>query len=788
MIGMKKNKYCTKVWMLSVLILLLAAFVSNGQKNETFKLDNVAENIIVNTDRDIYFAGEELLFSVEYFINQIRTKPLISNVIYIELINCTEKNPVAQGKYEIRDFAAIGAITIPKDIATGCYVLRTYTQYQRNFGILNFNYHFITILNPGNSNNVLTTSDIADSIEIVAEGNILLENIKNNVVIRIPKHLVHDGNKYFIADGEINVLEKVEVQDNGLAQIGIACNQQSNYNFVVMKSNGESVVTPFPKIEMAGIQTQIKHAETSIEYLVQTKDLEKLSQNTDYQIKVLTNDFRIKFSKNITLSNASISNQIPNEFFDEGINYIVLTNSNGKVERVNSLFFKSNNVVKIDIVTEKDRFATRENINAKISVESINKSEMPVFSVTVARNGTKNVDQLFNPSLFIKHPLLFQDYLLSNPDIDEATHKQLSILFDKYVDRDLIANQINNVKTPFMEFIPEIRSLTLSGIIRNRETLQPVANHNIFLSVPFNYPQLHVCKSHDDGSFIFSLNNVLGLNDIFLCPENAEDDDYEILITNPFSSEIPDFGNIPVFVDSSDFELINEMYVNAQINQNFYKKRETESLLRERKATFNIDNGKSNVLLSDFVTLKNMEELFTEIVPTAKYRKNKGQYSFAIFDLNGNITSENPLLLLDKIPIFDASKIMELDVSLIEKVEVINRNYILGENTFNGIIMLTTKTKNFAGISFPKSSIFIEYPTIQQPENNKVFSSDNLPVDKRIPDFRTTLFWDPKVQIHPNGIGINFRSSDNKGAYDIVVKGFSSDGKSYFGRKQIYIE
>jgi hypothetical protein len=183
-----------------------------------------------------------------------------------------------------------------------------------------------------------------------------------------------------------------------------------------------------------------------------------------------------------------------------------------------------------------------------------------------------------------------------------------------------------------------------------------------------------------------------------------------------------------------------------------------------------------------------MEELFTEIVPTAKYRKNRGQYSFAIFDSNGNVTSENPLLLLDKIPVFDANKIMGLNISLIEKVEVINRNYILGENTFNGVILLTTKTENFAGIEFPKSSIFIEYPTIQNTTENTRFSMEKLPENERIPDFRTTLYWKPNIQLSANGTDINFQTSDNKGTYDIVIKGYSSNGQVYFGRKQIVIE
>lgn len=591
MANMKINKYHKISWWLSIQLLLLVGLVSYGQQNETFKLEDVTENIVLNTDRDIFFAGEELYFSAEYFINRLKTKPLISNVIYVELINCAERNPVVQGKYEIVDFNSNGTIKIPKDIASGNYVIRAYTQYQRNFGHLSFSYHFITILNPENNKNGFTIGKMADS------------------------------------------------------------------NFLITKSIGDSIIKVFPKTE-----------------------------TTDIQIK-----------------------------------------------------------------TEKDRFATRENVKVHISVENISRPDLTVVSVAVIKHGTK-----------------------------KENHKSIG--------KDLFAEQVENVKMPTLEYIPEIRVLTLRGIVRNRETLQPVANQNIYLSVPFNYPQLHICKSRDDGSFIFSLNNVRGINDIFLCPENAADDNYEILISNPFSNEIPDFGDIPALVDSSDIELINEMYVNAQISQNFYSNQEQDSLQRKKISTFNIDTGKSTILLSDFVTLKNMEELFTEIIPTAKYRKSRGQYSFAIFDSNGNVTSEDPLLLIDKIPVFDANKIMGLNISLIEKVEVINRSYILGENTFNGVIMLTTKTENFAGIQFPKSSIFIEYPTIQQAENNNSIFRKYLSAEEWVPDFRTTLFWNPKVQIQQNGIDFNFQTSDSKGSYDIVVNGYSSNGQTYFGQKQIVIE
>ncbi|HPE77695.1 MAG TPA: hypothetical protein PLC80_16500 [Draconibacterium sp.] len=784
---MKKTNYYKLVWLLLTQLFLVAGFASNGQQNETFKLDNVTEKIVLNTDRDIYFAGEQLLFSAQYFINQIKTNPVISNVIYVELINCADKNSVVQKKFETRDFMANGIINIPKDAASGSYVVRAYTQYQRNFGYLGFTCHFITVINPENNKKVFVPDENADSVEIVPEANILLDKVRNNVVIRIPASFIQVGNKYFVADKELNVIENVEAPKNGLAEVEIVGNQQESYNFVIRKSNGAQIVKAFPKTESKGIQTQIRQTETNVDYFVQTKGFEQMQGNLDYQIKVLSNDLRVKYSKNINLGNSSVSNKIKSEVFGEGLNYVVLTNSNGVVEKVNALFFEINEIANVNIVTEKNRFATRENIKAHISLED-GYTEMPVVSVTVTKRSAKNDDKYLNSGSFYRNPLLVQDYLLNNSEMDETTRNRVLALLSKHVDKELLAGQIKNTKALSLAYIPETRGLTLSGVVRNRETLQPVANHNIYLSLPFNSPQLHICKSRNDGSFIFTLNNVHGVNDIFICPENAETEDYEILITNPFSNEIPDFGDFQLSVDSSDIELLNEMFVNAQISKKFYPKSDEDSLQRERKNTFNIDNGKSTTLLSDFVTLKNMEELFTEIVPTAKYRKNKDRYSFAIFDLNGNITSENPLLLLDKIPVFDANKIMELDISLVEKVEVINRNYVLGENTFNGIIMISTKTKNFAGIRFPKSSIFIEYPTIQKPGDSNLFTAGNLTPNKRIPDFRTTLFWDSKVQLQQNGIDINFQSSDSKGTYDIKIKGFSPDGKPFYGSKQIFIE
>jgi hypothetical protein len=251
---------------------------------------------------------------------------------------------------------------------------------------------------------------------------------------------------------------------------------------------------------------------------------------------------------------------------------------------------------------------------------------------------------------------------------------------------------------------------------------------------------------------------------------------------------MPKTGEIPAFIDSSSSELIREAFINAQISQNFQRKPEKETPSRISKRSFNIDNNKTTTILADFVNLKNMEELFTEIVPTAKFKKSNGRYTFSVFDENGNILSENPLVLLDKIPVFDPTKIMQLDISLIEKVEVINKTYILGANTFQGVIMLTSKTNNFAGIEIPESSVFIEYPTVEETNHIGRFSKKYLPAGERMPDFRTTLFWDSHIKLKAEGHDIDFMTSDSKGAYDIEIKGYASNGQIFYGKKQIFVQ
>ena len=186
--------------------------------------------------------------------------------------------------------------------------------------------------------------------------------------------------------------------------------------------------------------------------------------------------------------------------------------------------------------------------------------------------------------------------------------------------------------------------------------------------------------------------------------------------------------------------------------------------------------------------METMQELFYEIVPYVVVKKNKDKFVFKILGENDYMLTGNPLILLDHIPIFNPNTIIELDPSKIEKIKVINRPYILGSHTFNGVILLTSNIDNFADIELPKTATFLKYQALEVPSSNFNLDENSLVSFDRIPDFRTTLYWNPQIELTNEGLVINFNASDRKGSYNIIIEGYNSDGQAFYGKKQITIE
>ncbi|NOZ34446.1 MAG: hypothetical protein GXO80_04005 [Chlorobi bacterium] len=761
------------------IFLIFVAFIFvkhiNAQDIENTK---GTERISIFTDRDIYVVGDQILFSANYFVNNTQINPMISKIVYVEMINLNNSTSVVQQIYKIDNYKINGRILIPENLMSGLYMLKVYTNLQKN-NINNFGCKYITIINP--SNVVSDLINVSDSLQFYLQGNCILNGKKNKIIIKIPEsYNLHD--KYYFSVNDS--IEELFVSDNNLIEIQKTFLSSKHYKFTV--NTGDTIISiPFPVISLNGIQTNVTMDSVNTIYKINCKGNEYINQN--YKLYIVSEDNEILLMKNIKLDKSSKILVFNNDIFNQGINTLILINENGTVRKNNSVYKKCKQNKILDISLNKNKIPSRDTVEVSVSVDSILIDNLPVISMSVVRKGVKDESDIFNPNFLFQNIKILSSFFENKIDLKNNEINHILIMYDKVCEKNIPdfdnSNHISKIK-----YLPENRGITLSGVLYNKNLNKNLRNKKIYLSVLNNNPQFHVAITDSIGRFKFILNNVYGLTDIFLCSDFTDNVDYGIRINNPFELITDKHKKYFTPLKMKDKNLIKEIYINNQIEKYFSNKNRLKKKIDTIVNSFNINDRIETIYLKDFITLKNMQEVFNEIVSSVKVIKNKNKYTFRIYDKNSSLLWGKPLVFVDKVPVFDINKIMKFDISKVKKIEVINDVYVLGRQLYPGIIMITTKTDDFAGLEFSDSDIFIKYNTLHENFNKEFPNFINHQLIN-VPDFRTTLYWNPNIMFHNRKtVHISFTSSDRKGMYKIIIKGYDKFGNLYKGEKDFEVE
>ena len=158
---------------LSILIILIIPFSGDmiGQ-GRSF------EKIYVHTDRDVYIAGEELLFSLYLIDGTHPGSAGKSRVVYIEIID-QFNDPIAQKRVGIYNGCVYGNLELPDTLTSGDYILRAYTNAMKSYGPDGFFSYLVRIYNPFKSD-----PNVGDT-----ESIIIYDSLKSSMAKQSPKPL-----------------------------------------------------------------------------------------------------------------------------------------------------------------------------------------------------------------------------------------------------------------------------------------------------------------------------------------------------------------------------------------------------------------------------------------------------------------------------------------------------------------------------------------------------------------------------------------------------------------------
>ena len=737
------------------------------------------ENILLSTDRELYIAGENIWFKANCFVNNSASDSLLSKIIYLELYNHQTKT-VANGKFRLIDGIATGFLSTPQDVVTGNYFLRAYTQFLRNSSAYSYPTTLITIVNPKKpiKQNVHAINDIL----IVPEGGKMIAGIPTKLAIRVNPQITKKLRRAFITDENKNKLVEFEPAKNGLAMVNFLPETTEQYFIQLNIDDGSVLLKPLPKVIRNGMFLRSDVIEKNLQISLISNEIDKSSTGIGYSVE-------IKDHSNASIITRTIKPNEPikisNNLLNKGLIYILLKNKDNELLDISSKLICDVDFAEIKFRNTIEHYNPRENIELTVELPGED-SKNCNYQIAVSKIGTNCPENLL-PFHISYSPVFLDNFLKNFPVISDSIKAQISIsliLYSPIFNSNDFKEEL--LRQNYLKFIPEIRDVGLNGFVVDKQTRKPMKDIMVFAAVISENKQLHAYKTKEDGEFYFSFNHLTKNQNVFISTRQHDSLKCELLINGDFLNKYPYTEIIPFLFDVADKELLDELYLNYQLNKTFsYSVNKVEE--KQQYSPFLIEDQEFTVFLKDFIKIPAMSEVFNEIVPFVSARKSNNNYYLNVFNRKSAEFYDDPLVLIDGLPVFDIDELMKISPESVEKIEVNTRKYYLGENCFEGVIRISTKTKNFAGISLSKESEFFEFQTVT-PESYPIFP-DYTPIatNNRIPDFRNLLFWDANKKFAGKMGKIQFYSSDHCGEYEIIIRGYKSGQRYFFGKTRINV-
>lgn len=328
------------------------------------------------------------------------------------------------------------------------------------------------------------------------------------------------------------------------------------------------------------------------------------------------------------------------------------------------------------------------------------------------------------------------------------------------------------------EYVPETRGLSISGRIIRASDSSAVSFNPVQLTLFTANPKLYTAVADKTGRFNIALPGLEGKYELFLSSNiTVDNEDPSILIDNDFCTRKVFLPFIPFSIANSERSLLNEICLNHQIETGYLN--EEDSLLLPATYSMSAFYGRADyiVKLVEYIELPSLQDYIHELMPGIIVRqKNKKKY-LKVYGDYSDLSFNDPLVLLDMVPVKDITRILAIPPKHIDRVEVIGVPYIRGNQMYGGIVSFFSKQGDLAGIELPEWGNFIQlnfYSDQQAP-------LPHTPADNRTPDLRNTLYWNPSFSLKPHeSRKLNLTTSDLSGRYIILIRGIDEKGNQIF--------
>jgi hypothetical protein len=712
------------------------------------------ETIHLHINSAFLLVGETLLFKatcLNYFTNSVSE---LSSIAHIELID-ENATPLFRTKIILERGNGAGDFYLPSTLPSGNYTLIAYTNWMRNFSPTKFFRKQITIINPFKkpTNSSLLKKE-KSTIEFFPEGGNLLAGVVNILGYRISvakaKSIL---SPIKILDEKSNVALEFPINHSGVGRFELKPNANSVYKALITDSLGRIFFETLPEIQNEGIGIQVTENLNSFNI-----KLTNTSKKSSVKVSIEHKNLHL-LEVDTSFLDTPLYFELRKEQLPLGVSQITIS-TNGNTIACQRKIYNVKMEESINFQIEQRKYKTRDKVIIGLKMKDSLSASVSISVRGVEKN--HHQDQSM------------KSYFLEN-DIIRANSIN-SILLD-----DLMLFQSNKYEIPnfkpneIIKYLPEVRGDLLTGkVIKNDSTSVGVTN--VYLSVPSKEYLFFISKTDTTGRFFFNTDRIYST-------KNSE----VILQVNPETclnckasfdpeglNDYSIFKSEELVMDSSLRSMIERRSLQSQIENAYYIQKKDSIVSKQQTSRF---YGKPDKVyrLADYIRFATMEDIFIEYIAEVILKKGKNNFKVKVMNIRKHEPfAEDPLILIDGIPLFDNQQLMTYNPLWIDRIEIIGRRYFYGPLEFHGIISVITNDGNRKNISIPKKEKIIPLQVA------KIYYSPNYGIHskklERIPDYRIQLFWNPNIVLTKTEQSVEFYTSDIEGDFEIILEGVTKKG------------
>ncbi|GAB4004085.1 Plug domain-containing protein [Spirosoma migulaei] len=772
-------------------LLLLTSLGSFGQSAEsanalvqsfdTYRRQALQEKLFVHTDQGFYLVGETLWFKA-YYVDGSLHQPLdLSKVAYVDLLD-TEQKSVLQTKVALAAGGGNGSIFLPASLNSGTYRLRAYTNWMKNFSADFFFEKKLTIVNPFKPLGLPLSPQVPDyDIQFFPEGGNLVQGLTSNVAFKVADAAGRGANmRGWVLNGQNDTLSRFTTHQFGIGMFAIKPSENTTYKVLFRDDKGRTVTRSLPAIQPQGYTMRLEDSGAD-----QLKVTVATTLDAPSSVYLFAHTRQVIKAAEMRSIQRETTFLLDKKALGEGVSHLTIFNADRKPVCERLYFKRPAQQFTLALKPDQNQYATRAKVSIDASVLApATKTSQAALSMAVYRVdslapvGSGTILSYLWMTSDLQGTIESPEYYLQpeTAEIAQATDNlMLTHGWRRFRWNDVLSTQ----PKPVVRFIPEHNGALVQGTVTDPGTGKPMPNIQTYLSTPGKPVRLYVSRSDTAGRIKFEMQDFYGPKTLIV-QTNPVDSLTKLTINSPFADAPPAKPlPEPAITEAQADQLLNRS-VAMQVQSTYWGDRAIQYSYPAVDSAAFYGPPSESYLLDVYTRFPRMEEVLREYVLGVMPRKRQGHFRLNV--LNGPyraIFENEPLVLMDGVPVFDMDKVIEFSPLKIKQLDVVTNYYYLSPFLFHGIISFMTYKGDLAGFPLDTRLVKVDYDGLQLQREFYAPRYDRTPTKQtsRLPDARTLLYWNPSLQTNTQGKGrVEFYTSDQTGTYLVEVNGLTKDG------------